>query len=70
MVFKKIDLEQMFEDTSIFSQLLLERLNYFIYVVLLLIGLWAMIAKQSDQKIDWDVYFSDCDYFVLCFDWG
>ena len=37
----------MFEDTSIFSQLLLERLNYFIYVVLLLIGLWAMIAKNN-----------------------
>ena len=37
----------MLEDTSIFSQLLLERLNYFIYVVLLLIGLWAMIAKNN-----------------------
>jgi multicomponent Na+:H+ antiporter subunit C len=37
----------MFEDGSIFSQLLLERLNYFIYVVLLLIGLWAMIAKNN-----------------------
>ena len=24
--------------------------------------------KQSDQKIDWDVHFSDRDYFVLCFD--
>ena len=37
----------MLEDTSIFSQLLVERLNYFIYVVLLLIGLWAMIAKNN-----------------------
>ena len=37
----------MFEDGSIFNQLLIERLNYFIYVVLLLIGLWAMIAKNN-----------------------
>jgi multicomponent Na+:H+ antiporter subunit C len=37
----------MLEDTSIFNQLLVERLNYFIYVVLLLIGLWAMIAKNN-----------------------
>lgn len=37
----------MFEDGSIFNQLLVERLNYFIYVVLLLIGLWAMIAKNN-----------------------
>ena len=47
MVFKKIDFTAMLEDTSIFSQLLVERLNYFIYVVLLLIGLWAMIAKNN-----------------------
>ncbi len=37
----------MFEDGSILNQLLVERLNYFIYVVLLLIGLWAMIAKNN-----------------------
>ena len=37
----------MFEDGSIFNQLLVERLNYFIYVILLLIGLWAMIAKNN-----------------------
>lgn len=37
----------MFEEGSIISQLLVERLNYFIYVVLLLIGLWAMIAKNN-----------------------
>lgn len=37
----------MFEEGSIFNQLLVERLNYFIYVVLLLIGLWAMIAKNN-----------------------
>jgi len=37
----------MFEDGSIFNQLLVERLNYFIYIVLLLIGLWAMIAKNN-----------------------
>ena len=37
----------MLEDTSIFNQLLVDRLNYFIYVVLLLIGLWAMIAKNN-----------------------
>jgi multicomponent Na+:H+ antiporter subunit C len=37
----------MFEEGSIFTQLLVERLNYFIYVVLLLIGLWAMIAKNN-----------------------
>jgi multicomponent Na+:H+ antiporter subunit C len=37
----------MVEDGSIFSQLLVDRLNYFIYIVLLLIGLWAMIAKNN-----------------------
>lgn len=37
----------MFEEGSIFTQLLVERLNYFIYIVLLLIGLWAMIAKNN-----------------------
>jgi multicomponent Na+:H+ antiporter subunit C len=37
----------MFDDGSILNQLLIERLNYFIYVVLLLIGLWAMIAKNN-----------------------
>jgi len=37
----------MFEEGSIFNALLVERLNYFIYVVLLLIGLWAMIAKNN-----------------------
>ena len=37
----------MFEDSSIFNQLLIERVNYFIYVILLLIGLWAMIAKNN-----------------------
>ena len=37
----------MVEDGSIFSQLLVDRLNYFIYIILLLIGLWAMIAKNN-----------------------
>jgi len=37
----------MTEDGSIFVQLLVERLNYFIYIVLLMIGLWAMIAKNN-----------------------
>lgn len=37
----------MIEDGSIFNQLLVERLNYFIYILLLLIGLWAMIAKNN-----------------------
>ena len=37
----------MTEDGSIFAQLLVERLNYFIYIVLLMIGLWAMIAKNN-----------------------
>ena len=32
---------------SIVSELLLERLNYCIYVILLMIGLWAMLAKQN-----------------------
>ena len=40
----------MFEEGSIFNALLVERLNYFIYVVLLLIGLWAMIAKNNFIK--------------------
>ena len=38
----------MFEDGAIFlNELFLERLNYLIYVVLLLIGLHAMIAKNN-----------------------
>ena len=37
----------MFEDGTIINELLIERLNYFIYVVLLLIGLHAMIAKKN-----------------------
>ena len=37
----------MFEEGAIFNELLLERLNYFIYVVLLLIGLYAMISKNN-----------------------
>ena len=37
----------MFEDGTIVNELLIERLNYFIYVVLLLIGLHAMIAKKN-----------------------
>jgi multicomponent Na+:H+ antiporter subunit C len=37
----------MIEDGSIFNQLLVERLNYFIYILLLLIGLWAMISKNN-----------------------
>lgn len=37
----------MFEDGSILNELFIERLNYFIYVVLLLIGLHAMIAKNN-----------------------
>ena len=32
---------------SIVSELLLERLNYCIYVILLMIGLWAMLAKRN-----------------------
>jgi multicomponent Na+:H+ antiporter subunit C len=41
----------MFEDVSIFlNELFLERLNYVIYVVLLLIGLHAMIAKNNFIK--------------------
>ena len=34
-------------EESIFSELLFERLNYCIYVILLLIGLWAMLAKRN-----------------------
>jgi len=37
----------MFEVGTVLNELLLERLNYFIYVVLLLIGLHAMIAKKN-----------------------
>ena len=41
----------MFEDVSIIlNDLFLERLNYFIYVVLLLIGLHAMISKNNFIK--------------------
>jgi multicomponent Na+:H+ antiporter subunit C len=34
-------------ETNMISELLVERLNYCIYVVLLLIGLWAMLAKRN-----------------------
>ena len=55
-------------EASIVSELFLERLNYCIYVILLMIGLWAMLAKQKpDQKIDRYVDFSNCYHFVLCF---
>lgn len=37
----------MFEDGTIINELFIERLNYFIYVVLLLIGLHGMIAKNN-----------------------
>jgi len=37
----------MFEEGKIINELLIERLNYFIYVVLLLIGLHAMISKRN-----------------------
>ena len=37
----------MFEEGTILNELLVERLNYFIYVVLLLIGLHAMISKRN-----------------------
>ena len=55
----------MFEDGSIFNQLLVERLNYFIYVVLLLIGLWAMIAKNNLIKVDWDVDFQTALFYSM-----
>ena len=34
-------------EESIVSELILERLNYCIYVILLLIGLWAMLSKRN-----------------------
>ncbi len=37
----------MLEDGAILNELFLERLNYLIYVVLLMIGLHAMIAKNN-----------------------
>ena len=37
----------MFEDGTIINELFFERLNYLIYVVLLLIGLHAMISKNN-----------------------
>ena len=37
----------MFEDGTIFNELFIERLNYIIYVILLLIGLHGMIAKNN-----------------------
>ena len=38
------------EGGSLVSELLVERLNYCIYVILLLIGLWAMLAKRNLVK--------------------
>ena len=34
-------------EASIVNELFLERLNYCIYVILLMIGLWAMLAKRN-----------------------
>ena len=34
-------------EASIVSEFFLERLNYCIYVILLMIGLWAMLAKRN-----------------------
>ena len=39
--------QAMFEDGTIINELFIERLNYFIYVILLLIGLHGMIAKNN-----------------------
>ena len=58
----------MLEEGSIFNALLVERLNYFIYVVLLLIGLWAMIAKNNLIKKLIGMSFTDGDYLILCID--
>ncbi|MBT3668157.1 MAG: hypothetical protein HN548_11830 [Opitutae bacterium] len=40
----------MFEEGAIINELFIERLNYLIYVVLLLIGLHAMISKNNLMK--------------------
>ena len=37
----------MFDDGTIINELFIERLNYIIYVILLLIGLHGMIAKNN-----------------------
>ena len=37
----------MFGEDGLLNELLVERLNYCVYVVLLLIGLYAMIAKNN-----------------------
>ena len=59
----------MLEEGSIFNALLVERLNYFIYVVLLLIGLWAMIAKNNLIKklIGMSIFQTA---IILCIDWS
>ena len=40
----------MFEEGGLLNELLVERFNYCVYVVLLLIGLYAMIAKNNLVK--------------------
>ena len=53
---------------SIVSELLLERLNYCIYVILLMIGLWAMLAKQNlIKKLIGMSIFQTAIILFLCF---
>ena len=59
----------MFEDGTIINELFIERLNYFIYVILLLIGLHGMIAKNNLIKklIGMSIFQTA---IILCLRWG
>ena len=55
-------------EAGIVSELFLERLNYCIYVILLLIGLWAMLAKRNLIKklIGMSIFQTAIILFYVC----
>ena len=45
--------------------------NYIAAIVLMMLGLWAMIAEKNIiKKTNWNGYFSNRDYFILHFNGG
>ena len=54
-------------EAGIVSELFLERLNYCIYVILLSLSLWAMLAKRNlIKKLIGMFSFPNCNHSLLC----
>ncbi len=50
--------------------LIVAKYNYWLYVILMMIGLYAMIAKKYFNKETGGYeYFSNCHYSFLCIHW-